>query len=90
MQRDEDKPATAVSIGEEVCRALGIDPKRTVSVELKLASGCMAEVCVTSFVTNTQGLAVCELLKQRFDLVERDHSRVQVKADGSAPEPSLP
>ncbi len=63
--------ATALSIGSQLCRALGLDPSRVVRLELVVESANVAQLVVTRHFSHTQGLAVCELLTERYDLVER-------------------
>lgn len=67
-----DRPATARSLGKQLCAALGIDPGNVTAIRLDLSAGEVAQVAVTRLFTQQQGLAVCELLTERFDLVPRD------------------
>lgn len=62
--------ATAMNIGRELCQALGLDSQRVVGLQLTLNAGQPVQVVVTRYISETQGLAIVELLTQRFTLVE--------------------
>lgn len=81
-----EPPATALSLGKQLCEALGLQDRSVVALELRLASGGAATVTVTEVVTQRQGLAVVDLLKQRFRLEQvGDFERIPLKPDDSGP-----
>lgn len=83
-------PATAISIGGALCAALGVDPTRTTRMVLTVEAGGLVQLDITQFVAQTQGLALAELLTQRFDLVQREYWRSDVKPADSEPGSTLP
>ena len=67
---EQPKLATAMSIGKQLCEALGLDNQRVVGLHLIAHAGQPVQVIVTRYITEAQGLAVVQLLTQRFELVE--------------------
>lgn len=92
MQRDsEGGVATAMNVGRQLCEALGLDDKRIVGLQLSVQAGQPVELVVTRYVTEGQGLAVVQLLTQRFKLVESAVPVVEpIKPAGSGPDALRP
>jgi hypothetical protein len=86
--------ATAVSIGKQLCEALGLEAQRVRAITLHVESGNVVSVTVERFITNTQGLAVAEILRQKFKLAECVETEVlplaPVKPEDSEPGPAHP
>lgn len=91
MPREE--LASGRTIGAQLCEALGLDPKRVTRLELAVEGPELLKVTVTRAVTSTQGLAVVQLLSQRYELVPiAGDACVQrtVRAGDSAPDACHP
>lgn len=83
--------ASAMNIGRELCQALGLDNQRVVGLQLTVNAGQPVELTLTRYITQTQGLAVVELLTQRFTLVESALPAVEpIKPADSGPDAPRP
>lgn len=83
--------ATAMNVGRELCQALGLDSQRVVGLQLTVNAGQPAQVVVTRYITEAQGLAMVELLTQRFTLVETASPTVEpIKPADSEPDAPRP
>lgn len=76
MQPDDDGFATAMSIGKQLCDALGVDSHNATRLDLIIDAGQPVKLVTTRIITQTQGLAVVQLLRQQFELVPRGAATV--------------